>query len=51
MLPKFFAFVGEISSGAEQRLVGRDDKSRLKVTPVVREILTCIWFLGVGAVA
>lgn len=36
---------------AKERLVLRGDQSRLKMIPVVREILTCIWFSGVGAVA
>lgn len=51
MLQKFLALWLKSLPSAKQRLVVRDDKSRLKITLVVHEILTCIWFLGVGAVA
>lgn len=51
MLQKVLALWVKSLPSAKQRLVVRDDKSRLKVTPVVREILTCLWCLGVGAVA
>lgn len=37
--------------GAKQRLVVRGGGSRLRVTPLVPEILTCVWCLGGGAVA